>query len=89
MKEEWLRQALDAASDENTAVWFKAWGRWENNPIWPLARGKTKAVKKRDLIDRGLELLPAEHGGATIDGTLIQERPTAYWRFRKNFPDVF
>lgn len=81
MQREWLDQALAAARRSGAAFWFKSWGRWENNPVWPLARGKTKAEKKRDLFERGLERLPEEHGGATLDGALIQERPRAYRRF--------
>jgi len=80
MKEAWLRQAIDAARRSNTAIWFKAWGRWENNPAWPQAEGRTRKEKKQDLVDRGLELLPEEHGGATIDGALIQERPPSFRR---------
>ncbi|GAB6051482.1 phage Gp37/Gp68 family protein [Magnetospira thiophila] len=74
----WVRQVIDKAHGAGVCVWFKAWGRWENNPAWPLALGKTKTAKKQDLIDRGLELLPEENGGATLDGALVQELPPAF-----------
>ncbi|MCW2306625.1 phage Gp37/Gp68 family protein [Rhodobium gokarnense] len=81
--EGWVRDVVDRAHGTGAAVWFKSWGRWENNPAWPLARGKTKKAKKQDLVDRGLELLPEEHGGATLDGRLVQELPPAFALMRE------
>jgi hypothetical protein len=66
--------------EAGAAVWFKALGRWDNHPRWPEARGRTQAARKADLVARGLELLPAEHGGATLDGRLIQALPRVYGR---------
>ena len=77
-REEWVRQVISKARSAGAAVWFKSWGRWENNPFWPRAAGRTKKAKKQDLIDRKLELLPEEHGGATLDGGLIQELPPSF-----------
>ena len=68
--------------EAGAAVWFKAWWPRENHPRWPEARGRTKAARKADLVARGLELLPAEHGGATLDGRLIQELPPVYGRLQ-------
>jgi protein gp37 len=76
----WVRGAVERGRAAGGAVWFKAWGRWENHPRWPEARGRTKAARKADLVARGLELLPAEHGGTTLDGRLIQELPPVYRR---------
>ena len=77
-KKEWVRQVIAKAQVAGAAVWFKSWGRWENNPAWSLAEGRTKKQRKDNLVDRGLELLPEEHGGATIDGALIQELPPSF-----------
>jgi len=83
-EEVWVRQVIAKARTADAAVWFKSWGRWENNPAWPQARGRTKKQKKQDLVDRGLELLPQEHGGATLDAALIQELPPAFDRLRRS-----
>lgn len=76
----WVRRVVDRAHDAGAAVWFKSWGTWRNNPQWKNAVGRTKKDKIRDLVDRGLELLPEEHGGATLDGRLVQELPPSYER---------
>lgn len=81
-QEEWVRQVICKARSAGAAVWFKSWGRWENNPSWGAAMGRRKKDKKQDLIDRGLEILPQEHGGATIDGGLIQELPPSFDRLK-------
>ncbi|PLX45116.1 MAG: hypothetical protein C0605_01475 [Hyphomicrobiales bacterium] len=79
---DWVRRVIASAHDAGAAVWFKSWGRWENNPNWARARGRTKKARKQDLIARGLELLPEEHGGATLDGALVQELPPGFARLR-------
>lgn len=80
---DWVRATVEAGQRAGAAVWFKAWGRWDNNPLWSLARGRTRADRKADLVARGLEKLPEEHGGATLDGRLVQELPSAYARLRE------
>ena len=77
---DWVRQVIERARAAGAAVWFKSWGKWQNNPQWANASGRTKKDKIRNLVERGLELLPEEHGGATLDGRLIQELPPSYGR---------
>jgi len=71
----WVRMARDRAHGAGAAFWFKAWGRWQHNPLWPKAQGRTQREKRNDLVARGLELCPEEIGGATLDGRLWQEVP--------------
>ncbi|MCA8933984.1 MAG: DUF5131 family protein [Rhodospirillaceae bacterium] len=71
----WADQAVAAAEAAGVPVWFRQWGRWQHHPYWPDARGRTVADRKADLIARGLELSPADQGGATLQGRLWRERP--------------
>lgn len=81
-EEGWIRHVVDSAHNVGAAVWFKSWGRWENNPSWGQAEGRTKKEKKQNLVDRNLEWLPEEHGGATLDGGLVQELPPSFERVK-------
>ena len=71
----WVRDAVDAARTAGVPVWFRQWGRWPNHPHWPDARGRTLRARKADLVARGLELSPADQGGATLDGRLLRDLP--------------
>ncbi|MCB9948801.1 MAG: DUF5131 family protein [Rhodospirillaceae bacterium] len=74
----WVRQAIAGARAVGAPVWFKQWGRWQHNPLWPQAQGRTVRARRDDLVGRGLERMPQEHGGATLDGAVIQEFPASY-----------
>lgn|GEM_PF-2554358 len=82
-EEAWVRGVIAKARSVNAAVWFKSWGRWKNHPAWTQAQGRTLKEKKQSLIERGLELFPEEHGGATIDNRLLQELPPSFERIKK------
>lgn len=77
---DWVRAVLAKARAAGAAPWFRAWGRWEANPLWAQANGSTRKALQADLVAGGLELLPAEHGGATLDGALVQELPASWHR---------
>ena len=75
----WVRQAIAGAGAVGAPVWFKQWGRWQHNPLWSIAEGRTVRERRGDLIARGLERMPHEHGGATLDGAVIQQFPASYY----------
>ncbi len=38
-KAEWIAKSVDLARAANSAVWFKQFGKWPNNPLYAQARG--------------------------------------------------
>ena len=44
-----------------------------------LKRGGLLLDRRGDLVVRGLERMPHEYGGATLDGQVVQDSPASYY----------
>jgi protein gp37 len=78
---DWVRTGRDEARRVGAAVFFKQWGRPANNPLVK-QRMERHVLNVRDawemVVKLGLELLPSEKGGGTLDGEVLHELPPAY-----------
>jgi protein gp37 len=82
MERPWLLSALERAQRAGAAIWHKqngsAFGSHPNSHQVP--RHITKpAEQMRWLRQNGLEVLPDEKGGATVDGKTYREMPRSYY----------
>lgn len=75
---DWVRWVRDTCTALGVPFWFRAWGNWHHNPLWPLAQGRTLKERRLDLVARKLELADDEQGGATLDGQLHRCHPNVY-----------
>lgn len=83
--EEWMRQSLAEARRAGAAIHLKQWGHPVDNPLVAArmaSRGLTAKQAFIEVCQIGLELAPEEKGGATIDGTLLREKPPVYEALR-------
>lgn len=77
----WLDDALGRARVADAAIWFKQFGSQASNPhVAEIARAErmTMAAAWEAAKARGIEVLPSEKGGATLDGATYRESPTAF-----------
>jgi protein gp37 len=65
----WLTAGIDHAKAAGSAVWLKQHGQIKSNPLLRHAP-EDRNLKDRFqwLVDNGLEILPLEKGGATLEG---------------------
>ncbi len=87
MEIDWARCARDNAGKSGTAVWFKQFGTWGNNPLYQRSTAKKHIDRVRDAIaggeqlawiDPGTKTIRGEKGGATLDGAVLRELPPAF-----------
>jgi protein gp37 len=89
----WARCAVQLARAAGAAVWFKQFGQWGNNPLYVEAKGPTHLDRVRQAIgagerearidtSSGRPMILGEKGGATLDGAVLHELPTAYAEIR-------
>jgi hypothetical protein len=80
MQPAWLLSAIENAKTANAAVWFKQYGQMRSNLLLhhaPATLGLTEKFKW--LIANGLEILPQEKGGATLEDKVTwREFPAQY-----------
>lgn len=69
---EWMRALRDLCVSQNVAFFFKQWGKWTNNPVFPAA---AKPDKETIARVRAMDLAPHAKGGATLDGRLWHQFP--------------
>lgn len=86
----WARRSVSLARKAGTAVWFKQFGQWSNNPLYLNARGASHLDRVRIAIahgehearidaDRnGRPMVFGEKGGATLDGQVLHEMPPIF-----------
>jgi protein gp37 len=78
---DWLKSSIDKSRAANAAIWFKQYGHPKNNPYAVrIAKEERITIQKafQLAIARGLEKEPDEKGGATLDGHVYHELPTAW-----------
>lgn len=81
MLREWLLGAVSTALKAGIPLWHKQSGRPASHPNWSAAPERLGVnARFQWLIDNGLEHLPDEKGGATIDGKTYRQLPAAYDR---------
>jgi protein gp37 len=90
MDEAWARCAVEKARYAKSAVWFKQFGQWRNNPLYRAANGPTHLDKVRQAIAAGERearieesatgkpMVTGEKGGATLDGAVLHEMPPVF-----------
>lgn len=83
---EWMRQARDEARKYGAAIWLKQWGTPRSNPLVQERMERhgigVKAAWQM-VVDMGLELLPFEKGGATLDGVILRDLPPSYYTIKE------
>ena len=85
MKLGWLTTAIDKSRESGAAIWFKQYGHERNNPyVQAIMATERRGVREafRLAVQRGLELLPDEKGGATIAGNIYRELPGAWFQMK-------
>lgn len=80
MQPGWLLPGIDNAKRAGAAIWLKQHGQIRSNPMLHLAPSDLGIKAQYQwLIDRGLEKLPFEKGGATLEGGVTyREFPPGY-----------
>jgi protein gp37 len=81
----WLRSALGKSKAAGAAIWFKQFGHPKNNPSAVAIANQeqvTIAQAYRSAVERGLEIVPTEKGGATLEGRTCRQLPAAWHRAR-------
>ena len=71
MQYSWAVEARDQCIAQKVPLFFKQWGKAENNPLWfqtPLGIAPARYVEEVD---------PNGKGGALLDGVLWREYPEA------------
>lgn len=80
MHKDWLLAGIENAQRAGAAIWLKQHGQIRSNPLLgkaPYQLGVT--AKFKWLVDHGLEKLPDEKGGATLDdGVTHRELPPQF-----------
>ena len=80
MQPQWMLSAIENAKKAGAAVWLKQHGQIRSNPLLhhaPQHLGVT--AQYQWLVDNGLELLPDEKGGATLEDKVTwREFPPHY-----------
>ena len=80
MQPEWLLTGIEHAKAAGAAIWLKQHGQMRSNPLLhhaPPGLGLTEKFKW--LIANGLEVLPHEKGGATLEDKVTwREFPAQY-----------
>jgi protein gp37 len=88
--EEWCHTSVALARNAGSAVWFKQWGQWKNNPLYRNANGPTHLDRVRQAIragekqarietsDNGRPVITGEKGGATLGGEVLNEMPPVF-----------
>jgi protein gp37 len=99
--EQWCHTSVDLARMAGSAVWFKQWGQWKNNPLYQHAKGPTHLDKVRQAIragekqariglsDAGRPVITGEKGGATLGGKVLNEMPPVYALLTKRLRGLF
>ena len=90
MQIEWLNVAVAKSRKARAAIWVKQYGQARNNPavVQIMAAEKVGVTRAFALaVERGLELCPHEKGGATLEGTVYHELPTAWHELRQRLAD--
>lgn len=88
---EWARTSRDQGRATGSAIWFKQWGRWQNNPLYAESNATTHMERVQSAIARGelfakigqnkntgARYIEGEKGGATLDGVGHRDLPPAY-----------
>lgn len=85
MERPWLMAAIGRALNDGIPLWHKQSGLVISHPnISSVPRSITKPPDQlRWLRDNNLEKLPAEKGGATVDGRTYRELPHAYYETKE------
>ena len=68
MKEEWVDEVMTMCRASETAVFFKQWGEYRNNPL---------VVNKGMSIIQAKTLDPFGKGGGLVDGKIVREYPAS------------
>ena len=83
MQRAWLMSAIEQAKSKGIALWHKQSGQPRSHPNWSqVPAGLGVGAGFQWLIDNGLEHLPGEKGGATVDGQTYRELPPHYHQLR-------
>ncbi len=79
MERDWLMQAVDLAEGYGAALWLKQHGTLRSHPnladVPDVIAKRGPARVMGWLVDTGLELLPEEKGGATLDRQVWRDMP--------------
>jgi hypothetical protein len=82
---EWLLGGLERAQLAGAAIWLKQHGTIRSNPLLPHAPAHLGITARfRWLVEHGLERVPDEKGGATLEGGVThRELPQAFHDLRR------
>ena len=81
MEMSWLEEAVTKSRSAGAAIWFKQYGHIRNNPdVVRIPRDERLSLSAAfDIaVERGLEHLPSEKGGATLRGRTFRELPRTF-----------
>ena len=74
----WVRHSLDLGRAAGAALWFKQWGKWQNNPLYRATPDRWNHTARIRWATQEGERLATEKGGATLDGKTYRELPPAF-----------
>ena len=83
MERSWLMPSIEQALELGIALWHKQNGQPRSHPNWskvPAGLGVGAGFKW--LVDEGLEVLPGEKGGATVDGKTYRQLPPHFHQLK-------
>lgn len=99
----WPMVARDLARIAGSAIWFKQFGQWQNNPLFKNAPPGPLMERVEWVIQNGercarIETDPktgkrrlsrdSEKGGATLDGEVLHEFPPAFYAMKAEMRDL-